>query len=786
MPFPPPGDAALQALAHVAAMATAKAGVPIILVPQRDMAFSWGSAAVHPMQALETHYQEIVYTAERLANDPSERRAFESAALSGFYLFQATPPRLLGVERDRPYLGHRFPLPADALRHAQSELRAAQEMSAAGAPAQMLALRIADARAAAWRVCQLFMPPANPERVNAPAIVRAAALIQAPGAVPAVLRGLQNALDLLADAVSGDASVQIFYVIEPFYLSRLLVRYRIRAAAPVPEDDATSASSALTEILNDQAWLRDWLAHAMIDLEQAIRDVDPNGHTRFFLKGGRAIAYLLGQPQNGKNDWDTQVLIDPDLPPADWYALYRDVSNAILIALTRFKDEFYSLLSANAAALAALPIPPPAPPDPFAPDAPEPAWQNVDQAPDAPPDYEIGFTRPCKAELIDVGMPRRDTIELREQWEDLQGDIIRPVDGMPVPGFPYYVIEYISMVRDFFAGTSSSPAKARKRIERLADLLGRAQAAVVVVQAMQRVPIDIWIKVAEPLTAFVDQQLPPAQQPLRYALIVLLDQFAIAHDMAQEPALAERFAAFFAEWMVNEQALVDYPPNFRFALPVNAECMADAIGFGQWMAMRLAVHDAGRAALIEARSGAIEDLIRAVYAASVFDQRSENEVQLAIGGSFAARLHADYQSAPHDRLEPISTVTIGIYFEGGHIDANATIAIVAPLVRDYLANQPAPQFVLDETEPGMLKLFWADPQTIEPFDAYHPLAIRIVARRVRERPLLNFIWGLPVLSLRDLIVEYQRRAAHVTEFTMRTRLRDTARALTGLLMAARA
>ena len=736
MAFPPAGDAALQALAHVATMATAQAQVPIVLVPQHDAAFGWGAAAVHPMQALETQYQSIVRDAERLGNNPIERRAFESTALAGFYFFEAGPPRLLGVERDRPYRDQRYPLPTDALRHAMAELRAAKDMYNAGLPAALLATRIADARAAAWRVCQLFLPPANPEAVNAPSINQASALINAAGTAPAVLTNLGNAMTLLEKAVAGDASVQMFYVIEPFYLSRLLVAYRVRSNTPVTEDDVVAASSALTGILNSQAWLTAWLEHAMHDLEFAISQVDPNHHTRFFLKGGRALAYLFGQPQTGRNDWDTQVLIDPNLPPGDWYALYRDVSNMILLTLVRMKDEFYSVLSADAAALQALPVPPPAPPDPFADDAPEPPWDNVDEAPDVPPSYENAFTRACKAELIDIGMPRRDTIELREQWAQLHNDIIRPTLGMPIPGYAYYVDEYIMMIREFFAGQSPAPTKARKRIERLAELLDRDEAAVVIVHAMQSIPLTIWNVVAPALTLFVAQQVPPAQEPLRYALIVLLDQFAIAYEMHNDPGLAQEFAAFFAEWMPNEEVLADYPPNFRFTLTVNAEPMADAIGFGQWMSDRLQVNFAGRAALIAAHRDAIEALIRTVYDASVFNQQSEYDVQFAIGGSLGARLHAEYQNVANAQLEQVAAVSIGLYFEGAHIDAPTAIELVAQLVRDYIAAQPVPLFYLDETVPGTLRIFWAEPQTIEPFGPYHPLAIEIVSKRVRERPQL--------------------------------------------------
>ncbi len=113
------------------------------------------------------------------------------------------------------------------------------------------------------------------------------------------------------------------------------------------------------------------------------------------------------------------------------------------------------------------------------------------------------------------------------------------------------------------------------------------------------------------------------------------------------------------------------------------------------------------------------------------------------------------------------------------------IELVKPLLADFVAPQPGAQFEMDDSHPDRLLLFQADPETIEPFGPYQPLVIEIVAKRVRVRPLISFIWGLPVLSLRDLIIEYQTRAAHVVEFAMRGVLRRTARSLTDMLMKVR-
>lgn len=779
MALPP----AKRALERVAQVAGAQANLPIELAAQKDRAFLWGAAAVHPMQALETSFRRVVRATEEHGGDPARQRERESAAMGEYFFFEASSVRLLGIGREEGFDGMPHPLPDDAMRHARHEWYAAREALAAGGGG---AARIDATRRALEGVAQPFLPPENPAGAVVPNVAQARLLIAAAAPAPAVLANLKNAIKLLGEAVEGDASVQAFYIIEPFYLQRLLVGYRVRSRHQLTDDQVANASGALTATLNRQQWLTDWLAHAMIDLERVVMNPDVQPHVRFFLKGGRALAYLFGRPQDGANDWDSQVLIDPDLPADEWYAVYRKVSNRLLVALMRKKAEFYSLLNLNAAPLIALPLPVVVPVDPFADAAPDPGTMPETPAEDsALEDEEMPYSRSCKAELIDVGMPRRDTIECREQWTQLAQDIIRPTEGMPIPGYAYYIDEYLTMVREFFAGEPRAQAKAHKRIERLAELFAHDGAAIAILAAYLRIPNGILQIAAQPVEAFAASQLPPARQPLQFALIELLDQFAAAYEMNLEPLLAAQFAEYFIEWMPQAEALSQHNALARFRLSVDATPMADAIGFGQWLSDRLQAHVAGRAALIATQREAIDALIRALYAASIFDQQSELELQMAIGGSLAAALHAEYENARGAILEPVGKVTIGLYYTDRATDPATAIELVKPLLAPFVDPQPGALFQMDDSHPGRLLLFAANVEIIEPFGPYQPLVLEIVAKRVRVRPLISFIWGFPVLSLRDLIVEYQMRAAHVVEFAMRGVLRRTARSLTDMLMKVR-
>ncbi|WP_163280034.1 hypothetical protein, partial [Klebsiella aerogenes] len=67
-------------------------------------------------------YQGIVHDAVRGIVDPDLRKEVESRAMGEFFLFDAGPPRLLGVPRGGEYRGERFPIMEDRLRYARKAL----------------------------------------------------------------------------------------------------------------------------------------------------------------------------------------------------------------------------------------------------------------------------------------------------------------------------------------------------------------------------------------------------------------------------------------------------------------------------------------------------------------------------------------------------------------------------------------------------------------------------------------------------------------------------------------
>ncbi|WP_347265869.1 hypothetical protein [Paracoccus sp. (in: a-proteobacteria)] len=176
------------------------------------------------------------------------------------------------------------------------------------------------------------------------------------------------------------------------------------------------------------------------------------GHLHFHLKAGRALEYVRGHAAEGRNDWDTSVLIDPDLPPDAWHARFTAVHNALVPLLLRAKRAFFVLAHRRAAETAALRDREPA------------AGSNAEEASDEdlydheasgfehllpalPDDDEDrdgdeaaglilpAYSAACKAELIDIGIPRRDTVAAMEHWHHIGPAIIRQpwTDGIAVP-----------------------------------------------------------------------------------------------------------------------------------------------------------------------------------------------------------------------------------------------------------------------------------------------------------------------------------------------------------------
>ena len=224
--------------------------------------------------------------------------------------------------------------------------------------------------------------------------------------------------------------------------------------------------------------------------------------------------------------------------------------------------------------------------------------------------------------------------------------------------------------------------------------------------------------------------------------------------------------------------------------------------------------------------------MKAIYTASIFNKSEEDlEIMFAIAGSFAARLHAEYADYEHmEDIEPFNRVDIRVYCREGHDPKTVMEVMVPAIVEAYQSHPETPEYrqaLVDTARPPttpqykasvsvvqrstsshapssgdgalmapgamtgtgaptevsevILDLYWPSDEKMGDL-TYAPLVVRFsVAQRELGWPQLSFVWGYPVLSLRDLAWDYLRLAGITEEFGARARYRKTAEALMDIL-----
>jgi hypothetical protein len=820
-------------LDQIATIASARVQQDISRIAPRDAALTWKAGAVHPLQALENEYQGIVHDAVRGIDNADQRRLAEGKALAQFFFFDGGTPRLLGVGQGEAYNGEKYPFIEDKLRALRLHLKEAKLLMHPGPAHRIdtatLRLTLRAARDLAVEVTRAFLTLPDAQQWQVPPIVAATQALaglrphidQAATTVEfeAIIRRISEAAKQLTEATKGLGSVQMFYVIEAFYLFRLLVRYRIESQRPLSDEAIAEASGALTGLMtNGHPWLSDWLRDKIVALSRRIAEVDPSQNTLFFLKGGRALRYLEGQPQLGENDWDTQIVINPELPPAEWYRLFQRVSNEVLLALKEFNAELYMLLHGHAAQFRQelANLPPPAPRQPEVVVEPpdreqllDAVWDRIELADladrqdvDNPPDQIPNRNKAnCKAELIDIGLPRYDTIEALEQWRHLRGNIKLAPDMVPYPGELYYISEYLMMIREVFAGKSHSLRKAGKRIERLYAMLNLPGVD-------QLISATYGADVQARLPRSYAQVVQVADVQSRRALLVMLADFIAAYGLDKDDGypsangpivgFAEAFDTLLAQVIPTQPQIVPYPPGVAEIMNGNTLspgglCLAKAICFGEQVSQWVEAHLSERGSFVRSQDATLGGLLRAFLGNSFFTPQEELEIQIAIRGSYGAWLQGSYAQSPRMAdLDAPTYLSLGVYSENPNTDPTVVFDLIAPIVQTCLQDPAFAGVLVCKLDPAKqyIRLFWSSADTQLSFGAsatgpapsaleadYAALAVEFVVMAKPARPLLSYIWGLPTLSLRDMIAEYRSETANIEEYGRRLRLRETGNAL---------
>lgn len=830
------GESCLKTVAQIASL---KQKATVVLNAQSDSALMWKAASIHPMQALENVHQRAVRAAVRAleengVTDEAQLKAAEVDATAEYFLLNVGSPTRLGpVDKTNLF-------PDEQVAEAQKKLKAIYAAIGATAnEAQVPSFKaaVSPMLKTGTAVIKSFN---NPKEVvnKAPALDKAQAAIVSLGDALNKARTLAEVKKLVKDigtnvfgelekALAGVASVQMFHIVDSFYLFRLLVSYRIESTTEVSDDLRRGVSSELTGRLNNEAgreWMKVWLCDKLRNLDGELSKLDSQ-NLIFFVKGGRALKYIEGTPESGKNDWDTSIVINPNLPPKDWYALFVKVHNLVLEKLKEYKRELYVEFHREGKAFAKVldteltaARQPPAPAQQPAPVVAPPVDPANDPA-NAPNAQALiidtieikQYSASCKAELIDIGIPRYDTEEALEQWRTLAvrkyvdrrnvQDANVAFNGVPFPLHDYYIAEYNIMVREAFAGLSHSLDKTPTRVDRLNGVLKLASVPLDNLFAEYRKTaghLPKSLAAIDAMDATKGSTSPMSKSALRI-LVYFLHQCWESYDLRYDDGLAGAFDTFFAANCTKAKITesVTIPAAFQRGIDAwvtdgkwktEHQDLTLAIGFGQWISNKMSAHLADRQTFLLKAEWELKTFVDKLEATLPFSKHEEWEVQVAVSGAYAANLHASYQEFNRDTaLAPLDRFEIGMYAQNDQAKRSEVTALFKPNIDEVMKGEPYKtniEFVVqddEQTTNGVMLLRWKTNVTIGEF-SYKPTVFKFAVQVGKSKwPRLAFIWGLPVLSLRDLVFEYRHKCAETEEFGTRLMLRKATAAISEML-----
>jgi len=588
-----------------------------------------------------------------------------------------------------------------------------------------------------------------------------------------VLGNLRVVRDALSSIISGYCTVTNNEAIPSFFLLRLLIPYRFDVKELKERLYPFVASALLTSLLhNQQQWLFKLMQSLIADLAGELSNMGKNDVV-FFLKGGRGISYLSGIPESGENDWDTQILINPELPWNQWWERYELVRDVVNNRLLRYNFIFSANLMNNTPSLiktvedAKLDI--------------EKIRKQVnsleeqekideeaiqaDTLVEQRKWQELGrkLSGECKAELIDVGLPRYFTIELLEQWRHVRETVQLSPQGIPYPGAAYFIDELIGMVRQFYAGVSPSPDKMSKRLARLLGLLAAKDLSPDAQLFLNRE--ETFVKAAG-LINCLKLLAQINDLSIKRLMTILLGQFCVAYWLDTDQDLARAFDEFAFGKL---QAVVQPSSNNSPAEQV--------FSASQEISTVMIRHLAARGDLVLEQTGAIAVIVQALA------QMVKTRMVAVVEGSLAILLH-QRKAGPSVKngVSPAVFATVALYLQ----DCASAQDVTDEMLKDF--SRSIEQIVSSGSSFGMVG---ADSRTksirvfaknalplIEKGYAYQPL---MIAFELKARSQLNMVMGSPtspnILALPSLISWCRSRAADVSEWAMRQTLSETFGAL---------
>jgi hypothetical protein len=796
---------------------------PVFDVPQDASATAWTALSVHPMSLLETEYVSIVQNAEKAAgNDQDLARDNGFEALSGFFALSSNSPSLLGQDALRLIddrlkdLRARFEF-ADTLR-SENQPEALEELTgvigdaadaiAAVTDAQNLADAAAGFQAAA---AYLGMFATDPDQVATRWADSHADQNQLDDYFAEVDTQLLRPLLSPANAV---ASPRSLYNIEPFFLYRLMHRF-IGGDQVTPMDLLSKgiASGAATGAMHkpEWTWLTKWHEERVVELSSALKELDTlfkekfdcqGDVIRFHLKGGRAMNTALGTPAKGSNDWDTGILINPDLTPEQWYEAFAKINDLVVAFLDHARFGYTALLNAHAAELGGVSaiMSTGAVGEPF--DLDERPYSKlalfaehheasvgagaVRRAPSALVADARQRLRSAgvNGELIDIGISKRASIELAEHWGDTmiverQG---AQVAGIPVPTLPYFVDDFSTIIREALAD-GTADRKLAKRLVRLNLVLGSSD--TILSDAMAEAEAAATIALPRGAVAFGTGTVSSVERLKSWSLAGLLQSIPNAMYRPDWLASFDAYLSQQAESLLlrtNVASIWDQvkkdidPANQNSCLGLL--CVLNAAGTLSRQILADAVTLAksiGGDDLPNAKYHAIVDLaIQSIMALS--KPRSPNGF-FYLSGGLAARMQAQHATVDSsDLLASCPDGIVEITYRLGNVSAKQALSSLGERLNMNLSLAQLKATVVENTAGIALVVKLGSPISNSIINVATPTVILVRPEQAEGEAarILDYVNGVPIVSTRDLTRFFRQRASRSHDFDLRRSLQSVA------------
>lgn len=794
---------------------------PVFDVPQDASATAWTAIAVHPMSVLETEYVAVVQAAEKAAGN-DDQLALDNGfkAMSGFFALSSAAPSLLDpdapslIEDQVKDLRARFEF-ADALRAERRNDEAYDELKEiVGDAAALLALmtdaatlaQAAPGLQAAAIYLGMFALSADQASVHWTNDHADKGQLNA-----YFVEVHDNLLQTLLSPTNAAASPRSLYNIEPFYLYRLMHRFLGGdQAAPMDLASKRIASDAATgSIHNAQwGWLTKWHEAKVVELNAALKVLDgrlqqkfgsADEIIRFHLKGGRAMNTVLGTPANGSNDWDTGILINPEISPEQWYEAFAEVNDLVVSFLDHARFGYTTLLNAHAAELNAPVLAAAAAAEPI--DLHDRPYSRLalqaehQEERSGAGDFArnaIGALADVRrrvravginGELIDIGIAKRSSVELAEHWHDTK--IIEcqgaQVPDIPVPTLPYFVDDFSTIIREALArGTADD--KLAKRLVRLNLVLNSADATLR--DAMTNANAGCLQALPQGATAFGTGTNSSVSKLKAWSLAGLLRSLPDTLFKPDWLAALDSYLAQQAAELLDQQnvSAIWNQMSAKIAAGDQAECLGllctlNAVGMlsgrlladAQTLARAIGGDDLSTAPCWQS----VSVVIQAVMALSK-PRSSDGFFYLA--GGLAARLQAQHADIDSTELIPLSADgVIEITYRLGQVDKKQALGMLATRLNQVLGTAPLKAQLVETTE-GMAVVVKLN----KPVNGMNLVVATPAVVIVRpEQPsdtarILDYVNGLPIASSRDLIRQFRAQASRSPDFEFRHSRQDVA------------